>query len=755
MQTMHLYNKFIEICNSLLQYVTTQYLVYGALISLAFFLVWTVIATLSSSIRKFYRRCHKLEKYLMRNKVGYENINSIDRLSGRISRGFFYGWNKFKRSSGRKPSDYLSKRDVLDAEVSDGLLNHGKTLMKTYVGITTALLFILNLAHLGKDAAFTFNILVEAMFLPFVYYVIMMLMYFVSNLIKQEIYIIATAHFYALVDSLDRCFDSNDYLEYHQLHNDDFKVVEKTEPALNEKQTETTEQEDVVEVKELETKEPEEIEEQKETFEEQSEVEESNQIEEDKNEETDIKEEFENQETVSDDSVSLENLINEMLGDDEIIEDDSESIDESETEIIEENEQLEEIENANANNEPEESQIEAENLEENAEVIEEIAPRERNWEAEDNLEYFDVFKKKNIDVEKYINEVPKEEEYASPFIDVDIEHMPYSNEPEETIQENLEEIDDLEIDNDENQEVIFENEAQEIVDEPESEDEIETELDEELIDNDDEEFLSEEASIFDEPILEENTNNVIEDVSEIESQTENYQFEDDENISSKEESEDFDFFEDNQINNSSEIDIFADENAQTENDLKSQIAQNLSASTSEIDSKLEDNAESVDLSALVGEFKQNYHKNETVEEDVDVQEKTNEAVEDSESEDFDKKEIFDKINDLESLINSAIGKVDAKNETKTSNKTRKTRKGKTKMTSENEATKKTRGRPKMQVIDENLKINNEAEFEEILARAEKLMRKSEEGLSASQSKRIEKELKIMMDAMNKYKEGEK
>ena len=33
------------------------------------------------------------------------------------------------------------------------------------------------------------------------------------------------------------------------------------------------------------------------------------------------------------------------------------------------------------------------------------------------------------------------------------------------------------------------------------------------------------------------------------------------------------------------------------------------------------------------------------------------------------------------------------------------------------------------------------------------MKKSESGLSASQSKRIEKELKMLMDAMNKYKEG--
>ena len=50
-------------------------------------------------------------------------------------------------------------------------------------------------------------------------------------------------------------------------------------------------------------------------------------------------------------------------------------------------------------------------------------------------------------------------------------------------------------------------------------------------------------------------------------------------------------------------------------------------------------------------------------------------------------------------------------------------------------------------------IQNDKEFDEVLSRAEKLMRKSESGLSESQSKRIEKEIKILMDAMNRYKES--
>ena len=65
--------------------------------------------------------------------------------------------------------------------------------------------------------------------------------------------------------------------------------------------------------------------------------------------------------------------------------------------------------------------------------------------------------------------------------------------------------------------------------------------------------------------------------------------------------------------------------------------------------------------------------------------------------------------------------------------------------------KRGRGRPR-KIEDGDLVIKNDKQFEEVLQRAEKLMRKSEEALSASQAKRVEKSLKDLIDAMTKYKE---
>ena len=68
-----------------------------------------------------------------------------------------------------------------------------------------------------------------------------------------------------------------------------------------------------------------------------------------------------------------------------------------------------------------------------------------------------------------------------------------------------------------------------------------------------------------------------------------------------------------------------------------------------------------------------------------------------------------------------------------------------------EQEKRGRGRPK-KVAEGELVITNDKQFEEVLQRAEKLMRKSEEALSSSQAKRVEKALKELVDAMTKYKE---
>lgn len=687
---MQIYNQFIDICNNLMKYITTQNLVYGALISIAFFLVWAAFSVITSSIRKFYVRCGRLEKFIKRKNIGYENLGLIDGYCRKISRSFAHGWNKFKRSSGKRPSDYLTKKDVLDAEVSDGMLNHGKTLMKTFIGITTVLLFILNLAQLGKDMAFTFNILVESMFMPFVYYVAMMLIYFIANLIKQQTYIIATAHFYSLVDNLDECFDiiedSRNFEHNHENSVQDNSQSEKEIPV----------EEEII----------------------------NSQNEEDKSLQDENSIQIEATEDSSDESETSDETV------DEIIEDDR-NFDELKNEVTERVDISDDLDDTIK--EPEAEQYES-----------------SEW-GNDNLENYDVFKKKNIDVDKYVNEIPDGNEHGSLFIDVDRENIP-TDEIEEQTEENLETDNSLENSEEENIEAVSDevgdlNQDEEITENLEVKEnaDVEEAIEEDLEANDNIEIEDVESQ----EELSDESNEDIQDenyVSE-KQQDEDFEIDQDEDINSDE----FDFF--GSLNETENIDEFmVKENSEEDkqNNFKAQLEQNLNDSTQEIDSKLETDSQIENLSSIVDEFKQNFHDDEPAEELDENQNNSNETENDISTSETQK--IYAKINDLEQLIQTAIEKDEEKKEQGAA-KTKKSKKGNKKMTENNSTEKKTRGRPKIQAIDENLVITTEEQFEDILARAEKLMRKTEQGLSASQSKRIEKELKIMMDAMNKYKEG--
>ena len=58
------------------------------------------------------------------------------------------------------------------------------------------------------------------------------------------------------------------------------------------------------------------------------------------------------------------------------------------------------------------------------------------------------------------------------------------------------------------------------------------------------------------------------------------------------------------------------------------------------------------------------------------------------------------------------------------------------------------------LVDDNFEIKTEAQFEKALAKAEKLTRKKESGISGEQLKKVEAELSKIIEAMDKYSKGE-
>ena len=148
-----LYDYILTAYKVLAGLVTTKRLMLLALGALGVYILWICVALLFSFQRKFSSNCTKLYNYIRGNNLNPENLKVIDFRIEKISNGFYYGWKKFKTSVGQKPSNFITRREALDVEVSGGVLNQGKTFMRTYIVFITALLFIANLALGNSDSS--------------------------------------------------------------------------------------------------------------------------------------------------------------------------------------------------------------------------------------------------------------------------------------------------------------------------------------------------------------------------------------------------------------------------------------------------------------------------------------------------------------------------------------------------------------------------------------------------------------------------
>ena len=241
-----LYYYLVTVYKGIVALVTPERLMGVALGALGVYLVWMCISLIASFQRRFNSRCQELINFTIRTKDIEKNPDMLDKMSDKISSGFGFGWKKFRNSEVGKPSDFISRREALDVEVNGGLLNNGKTMMRAYISFVTVLLAIFNFVYVGGEKTLTFMIFAEALFLPLVFFVIIKLFYFLHNSIKQKLYKMDIESFYEVIDLLDARFEKKGRL-----------VAVEGDESTDENEEEKSEEEQLEEAEEQE-EEPEE-----------------------------------------------------------------------------------------------------------------------------------------------------------------------------------------------------------------------------------------------------------------------------------------------------------------------------------------------------------------------------------------------------------------------------------------------------------------------------------------------------------------
>lgn len=242
-----LYDYLITFFKVIVGLITTERLVYGALIALAIYLIWVCLALLNSFQRKFYRNSFKLYNYLKNNSNLSINDEMIDKRVKSISSGFYHGFKKFKKSESGKPSDYISRREALDVEINGGVLNQGKSFMKAYISFIFIVLLVFNFAYYGNTQTITFYLIGESLVLPLIVLFVMKIFYFLYTSVKQQLYKSDIEAYYELIDFLDEKFAKANAVQYTSVQTQ--AVEQNNEPLEENQETKTDLPEEQSEVK--------------------------------------------------------------------------------------------------------------------------------------------------------------------------------------------------------------------------------------------------------------------------------------------------------------------------------------------------------------------------------------------------------------------------------------------------------------------------------------------------------------------------
>ena len=698
-----LYDYILTAYKVLAGLITTKRLMLIALVALAIYIVWICIALFFSFQRKFSVNCTKLYNYIRGNNLTPDNLKVIDFRIEKISNGFYYGWKKFKSSTNQKPSNFITRREALDVEVSGGVLNQGKTFMRTYIVFVTVLLFIFNLAYLGSDSAITCFVVAETLVLPFVFYFVMKLFYFLYTSIKQQMYKQDVQCYYDLIALLDETFGSNEAV-----------IVEaETKPIVDEEGAVVTENGEVaLEENEEDLAEPE------------KEVNPLDDYDIFKKKNIDVEKLMNEENGISGTTLPYINVDS-----DYVIKDEGHKSNKSVTE------------NDNGSS-----------------VLGGMMQDMSSIKKSNN--FIDVDKEvAEIDNDKIAEikaqeqpEEPKEEDPFSSFekfaVNTESESATVVEEPKEEVKEENKEEKKFE--------EIIENSIPEVKDTADELSESEEQQIATVVSN----FKSKRSKLA-------NGGVVIERNEPIARRERPVIQEEPEVIIPEPIEPDIDensFYEAPQPREVQQLDV-ADDADSVLNSLKTTIGgyesfQNFGGNAGAYQNPAyTPNYSGYNAGYVPPLSQQNYNQFNTIQQNgygmyqnpAYAQNNFNQMEQNNYKQDFDSYEPEEGFEETVEEVKTPAKK--KKVLSKEEEPRPRGLKKKEEKTMETVQVAKTRGRPKKAEVSETMTIKNDKEFDEVLARAEKLMRKSDEGLSQSQSKRIEKELKMLMDAMNRYKES--
>ena len=196
--------------------VTENRLALAALVSLGILLVWMFLSLVFSFQGKLTSNVKRINEYISRNGVTGDAENGFELLVTKMPSEFQKGYRKYKKAGKGIPSDYINRFNSIDIELSGGVFNQNKSVLKTFIHFVFVSLVVFSLAILPLDEALTGYALAEASVIPLLFFIIAKIMYYIYTATRQYQYKSAIEEFNYMLENLDLTIEnSTDYKTFN------------------------------------------------------------------------------------------------------------------------------------------------------------------------------------------------------------------------------------------------------------------------------------------------------------------------------------------------------------------------------------------------------------------------------------------------------------------------------------------------------------------------------------------------------------
>ena len=217
-----LYEYLVTAFKVFVSILTSEILTIATCVAFGLLIIWILFSLVFSFQSRFSRRCRQISMFVDEKGLSSETYPKFIELASKLPDSFLRGWKTFEHSDKGLPSEYLKRSECLDLELTGGLFNQNRSVMKTYISLIATAIAILSFALVSSTSAITAYVLAEVLVLPFVFVTLSMLTYYLYTALRQRQYRVCVEDFNEMLDIL------NEKVEYNEIDFDARNVNNST-----------------------------------------------------------------------------------------------------------------------------------------------------------------------------------------------------------------------------------------------------------------------------------------------------------------------------------------------------------------------------------------------------------------------------------------------------------------------------------------------------------------------------------------------